>query len=95
MLKSAEKDDRLKETKAAAMWKSVKEGAKAKAKAAKDEKVTEEPNEGNEFSGELKKAKDSGAKEFKVDGKTFPVKESISESADTTRIRQLMQRLNG
>jgi hypothetical protein len=31
--------------------------------------------EGNEFSGELAKAKASGAKEFKVDGKTYPVKE--------------------
>lgn len=32
--------------------------------------------EGNEFSGELAKAKASGAKEFKVDGKTYPVKEA-------------------
>lgn len=31
--------------------------------------------EGNEFSGELAKAKAAGAKEFKVDGKTYPVKE--------------------
>jgi hypothetical protein len=31
--------------------------------------------EGNEFSGELAKAKATGAKEFKVDGKTYPVKE--------------------
>ena len=31
--------------------------------------------EGNEFSGELAKAKASGAKEFKVDGKSYPVKE--------------------
>jgi hypothetical protein len=32
--------------------------------------------EGNEFSGALAKAKASGAEEFKVDGKTYPVKES-------------------
>ena len=31
--------------------------------------------EGNEFSGELAKAKASGKKEFEVDGKTYPVKE--------------------
>ena len=32
--------------------------------------------EGNEFSGELAKAKASGAKEFNVDGKTYQVKEA-------------------
>ncbi len=32
--------------------------------------------EGNEFSGELAKAKATGAKEFKVDGKSYPVKET-------------------
>jgi hypothetical protein len=32
--------------------------------------------EGNEFSGELVKAKAQGAKEFKVDGKSYPVKEA-------------------
>ena len=32
--------------------------------------------EGNEFSGELAKAKASGAKSFKVDGKDYPVKEA-------------------
>ena len=31
--------------------------------------------EGNEFSGELVKARAQGAKEFKVDGKAYPVKE--------------------
>lgn len=41
--------------------------------------IEEEPNEGNEFSGELAKAKASGAKEFKVDGKTYPVKEGEVE----------------
>jgi len=42
-------------------------------------KVDEAPNEGNEFSGELAQARASGAKEFKVDGKTYPVKESQIE----------------
>jgi hypothetical protein len=32
--------------------------------------------EGNEFSGELAKAKATGAKEFNVDGKTYPVRET-------------------
>ena len=32
--------------------------------------------EGNEFSGELAKARASGAKEFNVDGKTYQVKEA-------------------
>jgi hypothetical protein len=41
--------------------------------------IEEEPNEGNEFSGELAKAKAAGAKEFKVDGKTYPVKEGEVE----------------
>jgi hypothetical protein len=38
----------------------------------------EEMDEGNEFSGALAKAKASGAKEFSVGGKSFPVKESRS-----------------
>ena len=43
--------------------------------------IDEEPNEGNEFSGELAKAKASGAKEFKVDGKTYSVKGSEMDEA--------------
>ena len=35
--------------------------------------IDEEPNEGNEFAGALAKARAAGAKEFKVDGKTYPV----------------------
>jgi hypothetical protein len=38
-----------------------------------DEGMTDE---GNEFSGELVKAKAQGAKEFEVDGKSYPVKEA-------------------
>ena len=37
--------------------------------------IDEEPNEGNEFAGELAKARASGAKQFKVDGRTYPVKD--------------------
>ncbi len=39
--------------------------------------VTEEPNEGNEFSGALAKAKAAGKDEFEVDGKKYKVKESV------------------
>jgi hypothetical protein len=38
-----------------------------------DEGMTDE---GNEFSGELVKARASGAKEFRVDGQSYPVKEA-------------------
>lgn len=47
----------------------------AKSVMAKEEQVEEEPNEGNEFSGALAKAKAAGAKEFEVDGKKYQVKE--------------------
>lgn len=43
----------------------------------KTQEVIEEPNEGNEFSGALAKAKAAGAKEFEVDGKTYKVKEAM------------------
>jgi hypothetical protein len=52
-----------------------------------DERMNEEDvEEGNEFSGELAKAKASGAKEFEVDGKKYPVKEEgeyWAEEVDT------------
>lgn len=38
--------------------------------------LSEEPNEGNEFTGELEKARKAGKKEFEVDGKKYKVKES-------------------
>lgn len=44
--------------------------------------VKEDPNEGNEFSGELAKAKASGADEFEVDGNKYPVKETVSYGDD-------------
>lgn len=43
-----------------------------------EDAVTEEPNEGNEFSGALAAAKASGKKEFEVDGKTYQVKETAN-----------------
>jgi hypothetical protein len=40
----------------------------------------EDMAEGNEFSGALKAARDSGEKEFEVDGKKYTVKEDINVS---------------
>lgn len=42
----------------------------------------DEVEEGNEFSGELAKAKSVGAKEFEVDGKSYPVKEAKKAKPD-------------
>jgi hypothetical protein len=42
----------------------------------KTDETMKDTEEGNEFSGELAKAKASGAKSFKVDGKDYPVKEA-------------------
>jgi len=56
--------------------------AKKKVKEA-DEKIEEDDvEEGNEFSGELAKAKAAGKKEFEVDGKTYPVKGKMNEAED-------------
>lgn len=41
--------------------------------------------EGNEFSGELDKARDAGKDSFKVGGKTYPVKEGKELQADSGR----------
>lgn len=47
----------------------------------KEKKVDEEDTqEGNEFSGELAKAKAAGKKDFEVDGKKYPVKESDDDA---------------
>lgn len=53
-------------------------------KGGKGKKVDEAPNEGNEFSGELEAARKAGKKEFSVDGKTYPVKESFKEKCNHT-----------
>lgn len=44
-----------------------------------DQPVTEEPNEGNAFSGALDAARDAGQSEFEVDGNTYKVKEDELE----------------
>lgn len=43
-----------------------------------DQPVAEQPNEGNEFTGALEKAKAAGQDEFEVDGKKYKVKEDGS-----------------
>jgi hypothetical protein len=43
------------------------------------------PQEGNEFSGELAKAKIDGKKSFKVDGKTYKVKEALTKLIDNQK----------
>ena len=45
-------------------------------------------NEGNKFSGELEKAKIDGKKEFKVDGKTYKVKEALSKLLDSQKTNE-------
>lgn len=45
-------------------------------------KLGEEPNEGNEFSGALAKAKAAGAKTFKVGSKSYDVKESLTSMTE-------------
>ena len=82
---------------AAAMWNDIKETqayiAEKKAIEKKDmlAKGNKVADEGNEFSGNRDDAIKAGKKEFKVDGKTFPV----TESADLTRLRELTKHLLG
>ena len=56
-----------------------------------EDAISEEPNEGNEFSGKLAAAKASGKKEFEVDGKTYPVKEAKETpmSKEVSEMRRL------
>lgn len=44
--------------------------------------IQEEPNEGNEFSLALKKAKEQGKEEFTVGDKTYKVSEQVNEAFD-------------
>lgn len=63
--------------------------------------LDEEPNEGNEFAHELKKARDAGKDEFEVDGKTYKVKKESEETdeevvaeaptMDTTQLINLLK----
>jgi hypothetical protein len=83
----------VKETAAAAMWKNIKETTSYLAEKKKKEKVADE---GNEFSGALKKAREEGDTTMTVDGKSIPVKpgKSMSESTEVNRLRELTGRLN-
>ena len=91
------KYDENTKTAASAMWNDIKETqayiAEKSAVQKKDKptKGNDVADEGNEFSGNRDDAIKAGKKEFKVDGKTFPV----TESADLTRIKQFLTRLNG
>jgi len=78
---------------AAAMWKNIKETTSYLAEKKKKEKVADE---GNEFSGALKKAREEGDTTMTVDGKSIPVKpgKSMSESTEVNRLRELTGRLN-
>ena len=63
--------------------------------------LDEEPNEGNEFAHELKKARDAGKDEFEVDGKKYKVKKESAETdeevvaeaptMDTTQLINLLK----
>ena len=81
---------------AAAMWKNMKETvaymSEKKAMSKKDTiaKGDKMADEGNEFSGELAKAKAQHKDSFNVDGKTYPVK----ESTELSRMQEQMARLN-
>jgi hypothetical protein len=81
---------------AAAMWKNMKETTAYMAEKKAMEKKTKEArdemaDEGNEFSGALAQARKQHKDSFKVDGKTYPVNESM----DVDRIRELTKRLLG
>lgn len=58
------------------------------AEAKKEEMDEEKTEEGNEFSGELEKARATGADEFEVDGKKYPVKESDDEESDAEELEE-------
>jgi len=68
--------------------KDIAATAKNVKQAYKEDELSEEPNEGNEFSGNLAKAKAAGKKEFEVDGKTYPVKEEKKEKTKETPMKK-------
>lgn len=76
--KEAEKEEKAKKVKESVGYKPVDMAALIARMDAivESEKVEEDDvEEGNEFSGELAKAKAAGKDEFEVDGKKYPVKE--------------------
>lgn len=50
--------------------------------------VVEEPNEGNEFSGNRQDAIDAGEDEFEVDGKKYKVKEEAVTEGDVPEVEE-------
>ena len=52
------------------------------------DEVAEDPNEGNEFSGALAKAKEEGKDEFEVDGKKYKVSEAEVEEGKMSDLHQ-------
>jgi len=50
--------------------------------------MKEDPNEGNEFSGALAKAKEEGKDEFEVDGKVYKVSEAEVEEGKMSDLHQ-------
>jgi hypothetical protein len=67
----------------AALYKRLHAIENSVTEAKQEKKVDEEDTqEGNEFSGELAKAKAAGKKDFEVDGKKYQVKESDDKDAD-------------
>ncbi len=55
---------------------------------ANEAEIDEDPNEGNEFSGALAKAKEEGKDEFEVDGKKYKVKEAEIEEGRMSDLHQ-------
>jgi hypothetical protein len=72
-----------------ALQKAGRDGASkekmAKIRARHDKMDEADMEEGNEFSGELTKARAQGKDSFKVDGKTYPVKEGFPTVADAEK----------
>lgn len=77
------------ETGMKALQKAGREGANkekmAQIRAHHDKMDEADMEEGNEFSGELTKARAQGKDSFKVDGKTYPVKEGFPTVSDAEK----------
>jgi hypothetical protein len=63
-------------------------GSNADEVKANEAEIDEDPNEGNEFSGALAKAKEEGKDEFEVDGKKYKVKEAEIEEGRMSDLHQ-------
>ena len=63
-----------------------------------EELMDDEMDEGNAFSGALDDARDSGKKEFEVDGKVYPVKEDVNINVTASGeedVLNLIRKLSG